>query len=481
MIVKSHKKGSMKNSSKIIVLSLLLHASYFFAATKSTSAVVQKQSLGEPEITLTPEIQQQLEEIEKELSAKNTHHVSVLLQAIRSKKILLALYLIKNNPELILSNGPTITPLDASINSSLNDVATAIIEKEPRAVNQLSPPYNISPLIYALNIKNIPITELLIARGADVNTESDLDQTPLFLAAVHNLSEIIDLLLAKGANIAHVNKKQQSLLHKLTLRPNGLMLIINKISDQKNGAELLQTLINKEGAISIFGVDPMSFVGTALAKAVSETQPESVDILLSHGADITIPTNQGLTPLDCAIKELLSTNKDPFSQKAFIILQKLLHHRDISKIINRPLPTTRLNPLCTVLLHLDTTNMLGERSNEDVKRKCLSVGAQITRIISLLIQAGAECDMPGFQRILKIYKDQVAHEKRAGSAFAEQYIKTPSGEEFPFALGQEIGEFLGAEKKQAKKTKPNPWATPTGPHTQSTSAVVSPEENWYAE
>ena len=50
------------------------------------------------------------------------------------------------------------------------------------------------------------IVELLIAKGADVNTKGVDDNTPLHSAAKFERKEIVELLIAKGAD---VNEKQK--------------------------------------------------------------------------------------------------------------------------------------------------------------------------------------------------------------------------------------------------------------------------------
>ena len=58
--------------------------------------------------------------------------------------------------------------------------------------------YGWTALHYAANKE---IAELLIAKGAEVNTKSDSESTPLHFAALNGRKEIVELLLANGADV----------------------------------------------------------------------------------------------------------------------------------------------------------------------------------------------------------------------------------------------------------------------------------------
>jgi ankyrin repeat protein len=62
--------------------------------------------------------------------------------------------------------------------------------------------------------EDLPLVRLLLQHGADVNTQNDARQTPLFLASQKGLVDVIELLLAKGADVNHKDKFDVTPLHR---------------------------------------------------------------------------------------------------------------------------------------------------------------------------------------------------------------------------------------------------------------------------
>ncbi|MCS3532122.1 ankyrin repeat domain-containing protein [Chryseobacterium sp. JUb7] len=62
-------------------------------------------------------------------------------------------------------------------------------------INQKSTEFHITPLYAAVGTGNSKIVELLIKKGADVNTPLETTATPLSLAAQEGYTEIVELLL----------------------------------------------------------------------------------------------------------------------------------------------------------------------------------------------------------------------------------------------------------------------------------------------
>ncbi len=73
------------------------------------------------------------------------------------------------------------------------DKGVNVIEKEDN--------YGRTPLHHASTNGHKKIVELLIAKGADVNAKSKFENTPLNLAAFWGHKEIAELLIAEGANV----------------------------------------------------------------------------------------------------------------------------------------------------------------------------------------------------------------------------------------------------------------------------------------
>jgi len=70
---------------------------------------------------------------------------------------------------------------------------------------------NRTPLDMAIRNEHAEVTELLIAKGTDVNANSNGGYTPLHEASKKEKTEIIELLISKGA---HVNAKDVDGKHR---------------------------------------------------------------------------------------------------------------------------------------------------------------------------------------------------------------------------------------------------------------------------
>ena len=62
-------------------------------------------------------------------------------------------------------------------------------------------PFKVTPLHSACAISSIPIAELLLEHGADVNAKQMQGVTPLHSAAHHGQTQMVKLLIDKGADI----------------------------------------------------------------------------------------------------------------------------------------------------------------------------------------------------------------------------------------------------------------------------------------
>jgi hypothetical protein len=135
------------------------------------------------------------------------------------------------------------------------DKGVNVIEKEDN--------YGRTPLHHASTNGHKKIVELLIAKGADVNAKSKFENTPLNLAAFWGHKEIVELFIAKGAD---VNAKS-----KYTGTPL-------RAAAEKGHKEIAELLI-AEGA----NVNANHGGHTPLDWAISRKHPETVDLLRKHG------------------------------------------------------------------------------------------------------------------------------------------------------------------------------------------------------
>lgn len=101
-------------------------------------------------------------------------------------------------------NGQGHTPLVlASYNG--NASTTALLLDAGAAVDGDADQHGNTALMGVAFKGYLPIAELLVARGADVNRRNTAGQTALMTAALFNQTAIIDLLLANGADASLVD------------------------------------------------------------------------------------------------------------------------------------------------------------------------------------------------------------------------------------------------------------------------------------
>lgn len=133
-------------------------------------------------------------------------------------------------------------------------------------------------LLESVKNENIEDVKKFLASGADVNSKSDV-ATPLNLAAVERNIDIVELLIANGANSNVKDIQGYTPLHRAAF--DGHKEIAELLI--ANGAELNV----KNGWHS-----------TPLVEAVLGNQVELVKLLISKGADVNLVDNRMQTALD---------------------------------------------------------------------------------------------------------------------------------------------------------------------------------------
>ncbi|MDR4494900.1 MAG: ankyrin repeat domain-containing protein [Nitrospirales bacterium] len=138
------------------------------------------------------------------------------------------------------------------------------------------------------------LIQRLIAEGGDIE-EVDLMSgfTPLHVAVIRNQKDVVDWLLAEGANIEARDSRGETPLHLATNKLNVPMM----------------NLLLLKGA----NVNSQSQMGlTPLHLAVTDGRPESLDvakILLEKGADRDLKDSFGRTPIDWVSDSSLWINR----------------------------------------------------------------------------------------------------------------------------------------------------------------------------
>lgn len=158
-----------------------------------------------------------------------------------------------------------------------------IITNDAEDLNRRSnDPIGDTILIFAAGKDDLELVKLLLDAGADSALENNVGETALMRAAMHGHYKVVDLLLARGANINQ--KSSQDLWTALMYAANN------------DHFEVVKLLL-KAGA----HIDAQNSDGdTALMIAVREGFVQIVRFLLEEGAYTHLKNNQNQTALDIA-------------------------------------------------------------------------------------------------------------------------------------------------------------------------------------
>ena len=180
-------------------------------------------------------------------------------------------------------------------------------------------PGSLTPLLYAARDGRLEAARLLVAAKADVNLADANDISPLIMAIVNNRLDVAGFLLENGADIHHVDWYGRTPLWAAIETRNmdvDNASFVNSI-DRAPFLELIETLLErganpntrmKEVApirrsfLRVTGsLAWVDFTGqTPFLTASLAADLDVMRLLLKHGADPTIPTFAGTTPLMAA-------------------------------------------------------------------------------------------------------------------------------------------------------------------------------------
>ena len=161
--------------------------------------------------------------------------------------------------------------------------AAALLKRSPEMVKSHDD-LRRTPLHFACAQAGLPIVELLLDNGADVNAADFADNTPLHGAAFAGNADIVNALLARKADPNHRNRQRATPLHQAAFR----------------GATLAVEALLRGGA----DVKAVDNVGeTALHRAATGGHVAALKLLLDRGADVNVRDRQGQSALHQAAQQ----------------------------------------------------------------------------------------------------------------------------------------------------------------------------------
>jgi len=143
-------------------------------------------------------------------------------------------------------------------------------------------------LYYAADAGQTGVAELLIANGTDVNATTDHHlHTPLSQAARKEHESMVELLINKGANVNSVDADASTPLH---------------LAAQSGNFDIVQLLLTNSADINAKTVAGSYPGETPLHATAFSGDTQIAELLLANGADINATSQFGYTPLHRSIK-----------------------------------------------------------------------------------------------------------------------------------------------------------------------------------
>jgi ankyrin repeat protein/L-ascorbate metabolism protein UlaG (beta-lactamase superfamily) len=198
---------------------------------------------------------------------------------------------------------------DAVRTGDLAKVKAAVAEN-PEAIDEKDDRERTAFLL-ACAAGNPEIVDFLIASGADVRAVDDLGQTALHLAAAAGHKDVVDRLIAKGVDIRATCRDGRTLLHSAAV--GGLIDVMERLLeagfpvddlDRYGRTPLLKAAAAGQDAAAEFllsrGANVMArdyYRQTPLHEAAFSGNLRLLDVLVNHGAEVDAINEEGSTPL----------------------------------------------------------------------------------------------------------------------------------------------------------------------------------------
>ncbi|KIV96760.1 hypothetical protein PV10_00581 [Exophiala mesophila] len=268
-------------------------------------------------------------------NGKSTEGVSPLFEAIQAKRLDLIELLLANKADPNLP-GPKHPIWPSTYNAKILQLLLSHGAKTKRAPGCLE---------LATSVNNIESIRILLDAGVDPNTRKDGIYTPLCSAIRDDRSELVTLLLSRGADpnfMASEHPAWKCVTHN---RTHLLPQIIAAGADIHKPKGILEKAVahnNRDALVYLLekGANPNDRTSdghTALTTAIQEERIEMIDLLLANGADPSIRGKDW--PICMAVrqpeilKKLLPALHNPRSVKGVMEMAVVANQLDSIKML----------------------------------------------------------------------------------------------------------------------------------------------------
>lgn len=318
---------------------------------------------------------------------------------------MLAMGLVKNNLSLVergLSRGE-----DPNTRYSY--------EEDNHLIAMPNPVTTITPIVQAAIIESLPIAELLVAHGADVNLCQRNGESALANAANRGNVELVAFFLEHGAD------------------PN-LTKSYGTALSMANGVAVMKMLLE-------YGADPNipdSDGDLPIIGSIDTRNLDEIELLINYGTDMTRPNRQGETPIDRAkrkgiydaVIELIRDAEAPSERD-----ESEQPSRDDDRIDRKDRPGTILFSVQPDAQ--DASNGPDARLINCVER-CIYANAKYLGVIALVVRTRQSEGRPNFIGFL-------SHTLKLLSGSLYRLQTTDAGRSGEWIVPEEYSEFYGIE------------------------------------
>ena len=174
-----------------------------------------------------------------------------------------------------------VTPLMVSIASGKLEAAKYLLEKGADKSLKTTP--GKLPLLSIASVAgSIAAVEMLLSHGCNIDARDSEGDTPLMHATRLGNTEVVEYLLAQGANPLLRNTSDLGLLHLAAFSDNALTI-----------KAVLSKNLDINASRTVLGVTPLLF-------CLGQGKLEAANYLLAEGADENLKSKDGLTVLSAA-------------------------------------------------------------------------------------------------------------------------------------------------------------------------------------